>query len=81
MPRLGWRSCEATFTDLLVLSRQRHNVGMAAFTMVSEIADAPLAEVVHRLVAALQPERIYLFGSRALVARPRRRATTTCWWS
>jgi uncharacterized protein len=33
--------------------------------MVNELADAPLAEVVHRLVTALQPERIYLFGSRA----------------
>lgn len=30
-----------------------------------ELADARLAEVVRRLVAALQPERIYLFGSRA----------------
>ena len=30
-----------------------------------EPADACLAEVVRRLVAALQPERIYLFGSRA----------------
>jgi uncharacterized protein len=29
------------------------------------LADARLAEVVRRLVAALQPERIYLFGSRA----------------
>ena len=38
---------------------------MAEFTMVNELADAPLAEVVRRLVAALQPERIYLFGSRA----------------
>jgi uncharacterized protein len=28
-------------------------------------ADAPLAEVVRRLVAAYQPERIYLFGSKA----------------
>ena len=30
-----------------------------------ELADARLAEVVRRLVAALQPERIYWFGSRA----------------
>jgi predicted nucleotidyltransferase len=30
-----------------------------------ELADARLAEVMRRLVAALQPERIYLFGSRA----------------
>jgi predicted nucleotidyltransferase len=28
-------------------------------------ADAPLAEVVRRLVEAYQPERIYLFGSKA----------------
>jgi predicted nucleotidyltransferase len=27
--------------------------------------DAPLTEIVRRLVAAYQPERIYLFGSKA----------------
>lgn len=30
-----------------------------------EIADPKLAEIVRRLVEAYQPERIYLFGSRA----------------
>jgi predicted nucleotidyltransferase len=29
------------------------------------VADAALAEIVRRLVAAYRPERIYLFGSRA----------------
>lgn len=29
------------------------------------VAEPVLAEVVHRLVEALQPEQIYLFGSRA----------------
>ena len=29
------------------------------------LSDPTLLEIVHRLVEALQPERIYLFGSRA----------------
>ena len=33
--------------------------------MGDELEDPYLAEIVRRLVAALQPERIYLFGSRA----------------
>jgi uncharacterized protein len=32
---------------------------------VIPITDAVLAEIVRRLVACFQPERIYLFGSRA----------------
>ena len=32
---------------------------------VIPITDAVLAEIVSRLVACFQPERIYLFGSRA----------------
>jgi uncharacterized protein len=37
----------------------------AARTPDSAVDDSILAEMVRRLVAALQPERIYLFGSRA----------------
>jgi len=33
--------------------------------MTNELDDLILAEIVRRLVAAYQPERIYLFGSKA----------------
>lgn len=38
---------------------------MSVVSQVREIEDPKLAEIVRRLVAALQPTRIYLFGSRA----------------
>jgi Ethanolamine utilization protein EutJ (predicted chaperonin) len=33
--------------------------------LTTGLKDQELAEIVHRLVAAYQPERIYLFGSKA----------------
>jgi hypothetical protein len=41
-------------------------------------ADPALAEAVGHLVAAYQPECIYLFGPVGVVT-PARTATTTCW--
>jgi predicted nucleotidyltransferase len=45
-----------------------HGGAESDYEIVSELAlhdDARLAEIVRRLVETLQPERIYLFGSRA----------------
>jgi len=41
------------------MSQQSENAATVTLT------DPLLAEIVHRLVAAYQPERIYLFGSKA----------------
>ena len=43
-------------------------------------ADATLAEIIRRILAAGEPQKIVLFGSRA-AGMPALTATTICCWS